>query len=296
MDEAYRYLEPMRSVLVTLPTAGTTAEIDLQAEDLTTPEKIAEAKANNIAPRRNASGSTLQLMTIYADVYGTKARCVVASKDGMKDSYVVGEDALFISSGVEAEVNDATATSPVNMYTVSDNVPLMVDIREKIDTIPLGMLIHDYYRTEKITMTFNLSANWDKECYFCDAVTGERYRIMDGLVLEMDMPQNHETRYFIDGPDVIDPDNGGDIWSSTEDVKTSDMQVWAYSPSQGELVVASNDIIKEVTVYDVAGRVIAHQTLNLQYSSMTIATIPGVCIVETTLRDNTKHYTQTVVR
>lgn len=119
---------------------------------------------------------------------------------------------------------------------------------------------------------------------------------MDGLVLEMDMPQNHEVRYFIDGPDVIDPDNGGDIWSSTEDVKTSDMQVWAYSPNQGELVVASNDIIKEVTVYDIAGRVIAHQTLDLQYCSMTIATIPGVCIVETTLRDNTKHYTQTVVR
>ena len=288
-----RYLEPMRAVLLKMPSASQRLELSLQTEHLTTSDGLS---SQNDGPNQVAAVNAMQLMTIYAEIYGTKARCVVASKDGMKDSYVVGEDALFISSGVEAEVNDATATSPVNMYTVSDNVPLMVDIREKIDTIPLGMLIHDYYRTEKITMTFNLSANWDKECYFCDAVTGNKTLITDGLTIEVDMPQNHEVRYFIDGPDVIDPDNGGDIWSSTEDVKTSDMQVWAYSPSQGELVVASNDIIKEVTVYDVAGRVIAHQTLDLQYSSMTIATIPGVCIVETTMRDNTKHYTQTVVR
>lgn len=288
-----RYLEPMRAVLLKMPSASRRLELSLQTEHLTTSDGLSSP---NDGPNQVAAVNAMQLMTIYAEIYGTKARCVVASKDGMKDSYVVGEDALFISSGVEAEVNDATATSPVNMYTVSDNVPLMVDIREKIDTIPLGMLIHDYYRTEKITMTFNLSANWDKECYFCDAVTGNKTLITDGLTIEVDMPQNHEVRYFIDGPDVIDPDNGGDIWSSTEDVKTSDMQVWAYSPSQGELVVASNDIIKEVTVYDIAGRVIAHQTLNLQYSSMTIATIPGVCIVETTMRDNTKHYTQTVVR
>ena len=288
-----RYLEPMRAVLLKMPSASKRLELSLQTEHLTTSDGLS---SQNDGPNQVAAVNAMQLMTIYAEIYGTKARCVVASKDGMKDSYVVGEDALFISSGVEAEVNDATATSPVNMYTVSDNVPLMVDIREKIDTIPLGMLIHDYYRTEKITMTFNLSANWDKECYFCDAVTGNKTLITDGLTIDVDMPTNHETRYFIDGPDVIDPDNGGDIWSSTEDVKTSDMQVWAYSPSQGELVVASNDIIKEVTVYDIAGRVIAHQTLDLQYSSMTIATIPGVCIVETTLRDNTKHYTQTVVR
>ncbi len=154
MDEKYRYLKPMRSVLVTMPTAGYTAEINLEAEDLTTPEKIAEAKANNIAPRRNASSNTLQLMTIYADVYGTKARCLVGAKSGMADTYALGEDALFISSGVEAEVNSATATSPVNMYTVSDNIPLMVDIRENIDTIPMALLIQDYYRTDKFTPHF----------------------------------------------------------------------------------------------------------------------------------------------
>jgi hypothetical protein len=182
------------------------------------------------------------------------------------------------------------------MYTVSEQVPMMVDVRENIDTVPLSMLVHKSYRTEKVKFSFYLSLNWDKECYFCDAVTGERYRILDGLVLEMDMPQNHEVRYFIDGPDVIDPDNGGDIWSSTEDVKTSTNQVWAYSPSQGQLVVASNDIIKAVTVYDIAGRLIGYRELEMQYNSTTFDTPTGACIVKAVLRDNTEHYISALVK
>lgn len=293
MDEKYRYLEPMRSVLVTMPTAGTTAEIKLQAEDLTTPEKIAEAKANNIAPRRNASGNTLQLMTIYADVYGTKARCLIGAKSGMADTYALGEDALFISSGVEAEVNSATATSPVNMYTVSDNIPLMVDIRKNIDTIPMALLIQDYYRTDKFTLTFHLTENWEKECYFCDALTGTKTLITDSLTLEVDMPLNHATRYFITGPDHTT--NSG-VVTNTTNPNVAPLQVWAYSEQAGEITVRSNDIIQSVTIYDIAGHIIARQTLDLLYNQVSLPVGQGVHIAEVTLRDNSKHYTRTIVK
>lgn len=293
MDEEYRYLEPMRSVLVTMPTTGTTAEIDLQADDLTTPEKIAEAKANNIAPRRNASGNTLQLMTIYADVYGTKARCLVGAKSGMADTYALGEDALFISSGVEAEVNSATATSPVNMYTVSDNIPLMVDIRENIDTIPMALLIQDYYRTDKFTLTFHLTENWEKECYFCDALTGTKTLITDSLTLEVDMPLNHATRYFITGPDHTT--NSG-VVTNTANPNVAPLQVWAYSEQAGEITICSNDIIQSVTIYDIAGHIIARQTLDLLYNQVSLPVGQGIHIAEVTLRDNSKHFTRTIVK
>lgn len=293
MDEEYRYLEPMRSVLVTMPTAGTTAKIVLEAEDLTTPEKIEEAKANNIAPRRNVSGNTLQLMTIYADVYGTKARCLVGAKSGMADTYALGEDALFISSGVEAEVNSATATSPVNMYTVSDNIPLMVDIRENIDTIPMALLIQDYYRTDKFTLTFHLTENWEKECYFCDALTGTKTLITDSLTLEVDMPLNHATRYFITGPDHTT--NSG-VVTNTTNPNVAPLQVWAYSEQAGEITVRSNDIIQSVTIYDIAGHIIARQTLDLLYNQVSLPVGQGVHIAEVTLRDNSKHYTRTIVK
>lgn len=289
-------LAPMRSVLLEL-ASGEAKSITVKLSKTHLVGYTEPAPAGLVARKMAAeeSGET-QLMTIYATSEGGQARCMLASNAYAHDIYSSEEDALFISSGVEEGVNSATATSPVNMYTVSDQVPMMVDVREKIDTVPLSMLVHDSYRSEKVKFAFYLSLNWDKECYFCDAVTGERYRIMDGLWLELDMPQNHEVRYFIDGPDVIDPDNGGDIWSSTEDVKTNTNQVWAYSPSQGQLVVASNDIIKAVMVYDIAGRLIGHRELEMQYNSTTFDTPTGACIVKAVLRDNTEHYISALVK
>jgi hypothetical protein len=233
-------------------------------------------------------------MTIYTEVNGKKARGILVAKDDASDIYSMGEDALFISSGVEAEVVSGTPSTPVNMYTVADGVPMMVDVRTNIDTVPMAWLFKENYRKEKMTLTFNLSADWKKECYFCDAVTGERTLITDSLVLEVAMPQNHEARYYIDGPDTFVP--GGDIWSSTEDVKTSTNQVWAYSPSQGQLVVASNDIIKAVMVYDIAGRLIGYRELEMQYNSTTFDTPTGACIVKAVLRDNTEHYISALVK
>lgn len=294
IDEAYRYLEPMQSILVQMPNASKSVQIKLKAEALTTPEKIAAEKGNNIAPRRNMSANDLQLMTIYADVYGTKARCLVGTKFGMADSYALGEDALFISSGVEAEVNSATATSPVNMYTVSDNVPLMVDIRENMDTIPIALLIKDSYRTEKLIFTFNLTDNWDKECYFYDSKTGDRIRIVDGTLLEMEMPLNHETRYFIIGPDKTS--NGGDVVTNISNPTTFPVQVWAYSPNHGRLVVASNDIIKHVALYDPTGHMVLQQSLDLQYCSTTLTLPSGVYIVKAIMRDNSEQLTKAVVK
>lgn len=292
-------LAPMRSALLELvDEKGTATSVTVKLSKshfvgYTEPAPASlPARRNSVTEESDES----MLMTIYATNAGGQARCMVAAKGSASDIYESQEDALFISSGVETSGDGVTATSPVNMYTVSEQVPMMVDVREKIDTVPLSMLVHKSYRTEKVKFSFYLSLNWDKECYFCDAVTGERYRILDGLVLEMDMPQNHEVRYFIDGPDVIDPDNGGDIWSSTEDVKTSTNQVWAYSPSQGQLVVASNDIIKAVMVYDIAGRLIGYRELEMQYNTATFDTPTGACIVKAVLRDNTEHYISALVK
>ena len=294
-----RYLKPMRSVLVRMPNASTEFSLNLDATYLTTPEKI---KAGNdathgLAPRRNTGSSELQLMTIYADSYGTKARCLLGAKPGMRDVYSVGEDAIFISSGVEAEVNSATATSPVNMYTVAKQVPLMVDVRENIDTVPLALLIQDIYRTPTIIFSFELTDNWNKECYLWDSKTDDRFLITDSLVLELEMSLDHETRYFILGPDDTTND---DISSSTDrpvlpQVDTP-IQLWAYSAQSGQLQVNSNEIIKHVKVYDLTGRLVAQKALDLYGHSMTLSVPTGMCIVEATMRDNTKRRVQALVR
>ena len=288
-------LAPMRSVLLELKEGTSTSiTVTLSADHLE--GAMSKSQPAAIAPRKIAASeaSETQLMTIYASSDNGKARCILASDPYALDTYDSDEDALLISSGVEDGVNSATATSPINMYTVSEQVPMMVDVRENIDTVPLSMLVHDSYRTEKVQFAFYLSLNWDKECYFCDAVTGKRYRIMDGLWLEMDMPTNHEVRYYIEGPDRV---SNSDVTTSTThpNAEKTENKIWAYSPDNGTLTVASNDILKLVNIYDLSGRIIAQQSLDLQYNSATIHVPAGVYIVEATMRDNSKEFTQAIV-
>ena len=289
-------LEPMRSVLLKLQDElgnRTSITITLSADHMSTPIPNIARVPNRKAPAQKTE--EIQQMTIFANCNNGQARCALVAHPYAQDIYDGNEDALFLSSGVEEGVNSATATSPINMYTVSEQVPMMVDVRENIDTVPLSMLVHDSYRTEKVQFAFYLSLNWDKECYFCDAVTGKRYRIMDGLWLEMDMPTNHEVRYYIEGPDRV---SNSDITTSTTHptLQEGECQIWAYSPEQGQMVVWSSDIFKAINVYDLSGRLIHHKELDLQYNSATISVPSGVYIIEAIMRDNSKEFTRTIVR
>lgn len=290
-------LEPMRSVLLKLQDElgnRTSITITLSADHMSTPIPNIARVPNRKAPAQEAEET--QQMTIFASCDNGQARCILVANPYAQDIYNGNEDALFLSSGVEEGVNSATATSPINMYTVREQVPMMVDVRENIDTVPLSMLVHDSYRTEKVQFAFYLSLNWDKECYFCDAVTGARYRILDGLWLEMDMPTNHEVRYYIEGPDRTTNDNVATSTTQPTVPQVDNNALWAHSSAKGELVVSSTDIIKEVRVYDLAGHLIAQEALSLWNSTVALSVPSGICIVEATMRDNSKHYTQTLVK
>ena len=292
-------LEPMRSVLLKLNDGlenRTSITITLSADHMSTPVQHAARVPSKKSPAQEAEEA--QLMNIHASCDNGQARCALVAHPYAQDIYDGNEDALFLSSGVEDGVNSATATSPINMYTVSKQVPMMVDVRANIDTVPVSMLVHNSYRTDKVKFAFYLSLNWDKECYFWDSKTDEKFRILDGLWLEMDMPQNHEPRYFIIGPDMRS-DNDDNVTTSTTNPSKPEMgaeiNIWAYSPEQGKMVVASDDIMKAVNVYDLSGRVIAQKSLDLQYNSTAVSVPAGVYVVEAIMRDNSKKFTQAIV-
>ena len=181
-----------------------------------------------VAPRQSAATTIPKdrpmTMSLYAYTDRASARTTLAASPTANDSYQVGEDALFISSGVEMS---NVVVTPLNMYTLSEQVPMMADVRENIDSIPVGLLAKDNYRSDSITFAFHLSANWNKECYFYDAVTGERVRIMDGTLIERPAPQNHENRYFITGPDRTS--NGENTETAMPSIQDQENMVWAYS-------------------------------------------------------------------
>ncbi len=290
-------LAPMRSVMLELKEGSSDSrsiQLTLSHEHLkvNTPAPAADDQPANI-PARSMTASTdePQGMTIYATTANGQTQCMLFAAPEATDTYLSHEDVLFVSTGVETA---NILTTPINMYTVSNQVPMMIDVRQNIDTVPMSMLIHPDYRTEKVEFAFYLTMNWDKECYFYDAVTGERVRIMDGTIIERPAPQNHENRYYIVGPDRTS--NGENTETAIPTIHPDDMQVWAYSEQAGEITVCSNDIIQSVTIYDITGRLIAHKALDLLYNQVSLPVGQGVHIAEVTLRDNSKHYTRTIVK
>ena len=301
-----RYLAPMTSVMLETKDKNKKTELSVQLSplhltltDLDDPfsEENPEIKPETpIAPRAKvATEDASEIMSIYAYTNDAYARTVLATTPVANDYYLIGEDALFVSSGIES---NSYVLTPLNMYTVAEQVPMMADVRQGISEIPLGMLVADGYRSQYMQVAFYLSSNWSRECYFCDTKTGQKIRIMDGLVISVEMPLNHEQRYYIEGPDeYTGSGNGGVTTSTTNPVISPAMhQLWAYSQEANNLMVCSSDIIQDLKIYDMAGRMIAHKQLDLFHSSVSLSVPAGVCVVEATLRDGTTLHTQAIVK
>ena len=315
-----RYLPPMTSALLKVKSDATEEQkksmtINLLPAHLTLNNMINLAEALDddqtgsqlqAAPARriadiderpvNYEALQSQLMTIYAFTPKGTARTVLATNPVANDYYTSGEDALFTSSGVE---NESYVTTPLNMYTIAEQVPMMADVRQGISDIPLAILAADKARAEHMQLAFYLSSNWTRECYFYDSQTGQKIRIMDGLVITVEMPQNHEQRYFIEGPDEYlgsseDPQGPTTAVDNTSSSVLATLH--AFSLAQGELTIGSNQLIQEIRLYDLAGRLILDNPLTLLHTTTTITAPSGICLVEAVLRDGTTLHTQALVK
>ena len=283
---ADRYLAPTRSILVEVENSRTTLPLTLKPEHLTLTDLSPKSEAEQRDERRrtpSVDNNDTHIMTIYAlNAKGT-ARSIVAYNDYANDYYLQGEDALFLSTGIDTKADAYTPMSPINLYSLHNRVPMMVDIRENIDTVPLALLVSPNHRTAQMQLAFYLSQYWDKTCYLYDAQTDTKTPIMDGLLLTLDMPFNHQTRYYIIGPDRTN--NQEDVVTSTEqNTLTTQPQLWAYHSNNGQLQVHANQLMEQVTVYDLTGRIVAHHHLNLLAPNTTVS-LPakGVYIVEAKL-------------
>ena len=298
-----RYLPPMRSVILKLPEGVTATEttINLKTDHTTLNSSLMlKSLSASRAPQREAT-QNIELMTIYAFAEGNFARCMLATHATANDYYLQGEDALFLSSGVDVAVEDNSAISPLNLYTVAEQVPMMTDVRQGVSRVPVAVVVNDDARVDSMQIAFYISPNWTSECYLYDSIADTRYRIMDGLVLTLAMPQNHEQRYYIEGPDeyIGSNDNqGGGVTTSTVPLvaPADEHTLSAFSVNSSELVVTASSLMREVKIYDMTGQLIADKVLDLFHNTTTLAVPSGICIVEAILRDGTALHTQTIVR
>ena len=301
-----RYLAPMTSVM--LETKGNknkqeklTVQLSplhltlTDQQDPFSPENP-EITPTPIAQRARAfEKDASEVMNIYAYTNDAYARTVLATTPMANDYYLIGEDALFVSSGIES---DSYVLTPLNMYTVAEQVPMMADVRQGISNIPLAILAAEGYHTQYMQVAFYMTSNWSRECYFTDSITGQKIRIMDGLVISVEMPQNHEQRYYIEGPDeYLGSDVNQGTTTAVDNTSSSVLAtLQAFSLAQGELTIGSNQLIQEIRLYDLAGRLILDNSLTLLHTTTTVTAPSGICLVEAVLRDGTTLHTQALVK
>ena len=307
-----RFLAPMSAVMLETKDQKKRNELTVQLSplhltltDQQDPFSPENPEIKQIAQRAKEEDNSAksEIMTIYTSTNSAYARTVLATNPIANDYYQAEEDALFMSSGIESS---SYVVTPLNMYTVAEQVPMMADVRQGISNIPLAILAAEGYHTQYMQVAFYLTSNWSRECYFVDHKTGQKIRIMDGLVISVEMPENHEQRYSIEGPDTYQGSDGVTTSTTQPNVSTTGNKVWAYAPDRSTVVVSSSDLIKSATLYDLTGRLIAQSPNSpiasspnsLITNSLTLHTtgIAGVYIVDVTLRDGTTEQTQVIVR
>ena len=305
MESNEKYLAPMTSVMLEAKADATSLSLTLSAEHLTLNDQVAAQVPERHLPRyttarhtTNNAASESQILTIYAIAPDAHARAVLATHPDAYDYYQKGEDAVLISSGIE---NDSYAMMPMNLYTIAEQVPMMVDVRQGISRIPLSLIVHKDYKSEYMQLAFYLSESWTHECYIVDSYTGQKIRIMDGLIIHVEMPNSHQERYFIEGPDEYlgsGNANGNGTTTAIDNTTASSPQLYAYLMNRGELVVSATQPIRDLKVYSIAGQLLSYpiSSADCQLSTINCQLPSGVCVVEATLHNGVVVHQQAIVK
>ena len=302
MESNEKYLAPMTSVMLEAKAESTTLSLTLRPSHLTINDQVAaKSPERKASARRVASGDSEQeseIMTIYAFTPNAHARTILATHPEAYDYYVKGEDAMLMTSGVQ---NTSYVTIPLNLYTVAEQVPMMADVRQGISRIPLAMSVLEECRADYMQLAFYLSSNWSRECYIADELTGQKIRVMDGLIITVEMPDNFQERYFIEGPDeYLGSSNDGSNGTTTaiDNTTSASPQLYVASMNSGELMVSATQPIRELKVYSITGQLLSHpiSSADCQLSAINCQLPSGVCVVEATLHDGTRLHQQAIVK
>lgn len=276
-------IPPMRSVLLATPNATTELTLTLDKSDLTLVKPLSVDVQSDKRRSNTKHFVRPEVMNIVAYNQESAAHTSLVVMDMAHNEYNPDEDMPFISTGVEAFVNQM-ATTPINIYTLAGQQPLMSDVREAIGVVPVGVLMADECRTDSITLYFGLNSVWESDCYLCDSKTGNRYPINNDTRVRIATPGNHELRYYIQGPwkEPANPDTPVDNISATDD--SENQNVLAFSSFVETVSVVAASDIDEVRVYDVAGRLLQQIKPSVQTSVLTLHAPTGVVFLEVTLR------------
>ena len=213
-----------------------------------------------------------ELLTITAEVDGARSRTYIEKDFAANNEYLDTEDADLL-------VLDADLT-PISVYSVATGAALAYNSVTDMEFVPLGLLLVDStIVAESVRFTFDGVDYFSDELYLYDALYNSYLPLIDGVALELEMPESGELRYFITD---TKHNVGGGVTTSDDLVEGSKVCVFT---TEGEACIIAEDIISEATVYDIAGRLIYYSD-QISSSQHNISLPNGVYMLKVVVNSN----------
>ena len=213
-----------------------------------------------------------ELLTITAEVDGARSRTYIEKDFAANNEYLDTEDADLL-------VLDADLT-PISVYSVATGAALAYNSVTDMEFVPLGLLLVDSTIVAKsVRFTFDGVDYFYDELYLYDALYNSYLPLIDGVALELEMPESGELRYFITD---TKHNVGGGVTTSDDLVEGSKVCVFT---TEGEACIIAEDIISEATVYDIAGRLIYYSD-QISSSQHNISLPNGVYMLKVVVNSN----------
>ena len=199
LSERQRYLPPMHAIVLKKSAAASSLELTLNTSRIVTDTVHHDSPAS--APRYRAGTPVPHkgIMTITAkNPCSPRCTSYLLLGQGFHEEIISGEDAILTTLNIDKFHMTNTPTTPFNIYAMSDNYGLSIDLRDSIVNVPVSFYMSDLSYEPTTQLWFSGVNNIDGQLVFYDEQTDSERPIIDGICITIETPsENHQRRYYI---------------------------------------------------------------------------------------------------
>ena len=200
LSERQRYLPPMHAIVLKKKSAAASSlELTLNTSRIVTDTVHHDSPAS--APRYRAGTPVPHkgIMTITAkNPCSPRCTSYLLLGQGFHEEIISGEDAILTTLNIDKFHMTNTPTTPFNIYAMSDNYGLSIDLRDSIVNVPVSFYMSDLSYEPITQLWFSGVNNIDGQLVFYDEQTDTERPIIDGICITIETPsENHQRRYYI---------------------------------------------------------------------------------------------------
>ena len=206
ITEPRRYLPPMRAIVLK-STSGTSLSLRLYTNRVITetsqvmPWIPCGSRGGDQglaqAPQRNTVRQGIMTVTAKNPC---SPRCTsrLLIGQGYHNAIRDGEDAVLTTINIDNYSNTNAPATPFNIYAAEGSYGLSIDLRNEVVNIPVSFFISDLPYEPVTNLWFTGVNNIDGQLVLYDEWTNTERRIIDGICLDIETPeQSHQKRYYI---------------------------------------------------------------------------------------------------